>query len=74
LHDAIHKRVALQRCGRTVARLVLDLFPEPPGLPDNSATYLEQVDDVYKSDAYHSLSIEGYSVTLELIERMKSGN
>tara|TARA_A100001391_G_scaffold205405_2_gene205840 strand:- start:30284 stop:31843 length:1560 start_codon:yes stop_codon:yes gene_type:complete len=55
-------------------QVVLDLFPAPPGLPDNSATYLEQVDEVYKNDAYHSLSIEGYSVTLELIERVKSGN
>jgi Fic family protein len=28
----------------------------------------------YKSDAYHSLSIEGYSVTPELIEKVKAGN
>jgi Fic family protein len=31
------------------------------------------VDEIYKSDAYHSLSIEGYSVTPELIERVRSG-
>lgn len=35
---------------------------------------LKQVDDIYVTDAYHSLSIEGYQVTTELIERVRSGN
>ena len=35
--------------------------------------YMSQVEEIYKSDAYHSLSIEGYSVTEELIERVRSG-
>lgn len=35
--------------------------------------YLRHVDDVYVYDAYHSLSIEGYQVTPELIERIRSG-
>ena len=32
------------------------------------------VDEIYQSDAYHSLSIEGYSVSAELIERVRAGN
>ena len=39
-----------------------------------SATeFLEQMDACYKLDAYHSLSIEGYRVTDELISKVKSG-
>jgi fido (protein-threonine AMPylation protein) len=53
---------------------VIAIFPELPGLPDDKQAYLSFVDDIYKSDAYHSLSIEGYSVTPELIERVRSGN
>ncbi|MRH78984.1 cell filamentation protein Fic [Spiribacter sp. C176] len=53
---------------------VLDLFPAPPGIPSDTALYLKQVEDVYTSDAYHSLSIEGYQVSHELIEKVKSGS
>jgi fido (protein-threonine AMPylation protein) len=53
---------------------VLKAFPKPPGLPRNRDAYLKFVDDIYKSDAYHSLSIEGYRVTPELIERVRLGN
>ena len=35
--------------------------------------YMKDVDERYKHDAYHSLSIEGYQVTEELIEKVKSG-
>lgn len=35
--------------------------------------YLEEVDALYVADAYHSLSIEGYRVSPELIERVRSG-
>ncbi|MEX2234545.1 MAG: hypothetical protein WD824_20430 [Cyclobacteriaceae bacterium] len=34
---------------------------------------MKQVADIYVTDAYHSLSIEGYSVTPDLIERVRSG-
>ena len=53
---------------------VLDAFPASPGIPDDRDTYLKAVDAVYVSDAYHSLSIEGYRVSPELIERVRSGN
>jgi hypothetical protein len=52
---------------------VIKRFPAPPGIPGNTDKYLEKVDDVYKSDAYHSLSIEGYQITSGLIEKVQSG-
>lgn len=52
---------------------VIDNFPPSPGMPDDAGAYLEQVEDVYVTDAYHSLSIEGYRVSPELIERVRSG-
>jgi hypothetical protein len=52
---------------------VLKTFPPAPGLAKNKASYLKQVDEVYVSDAYNSLSIEGYKVSAELIERVRSG-
>ena len=48
-------------------------LPRSPGLPDDHATYLKAVEDLYTFDAYHSLSIEGYRVTEEIIERVRSG-
>jgi fido (protein-threonine AMPylation protein) len=53
---------------------VLDIFPRPPGLPRDREAYLRSVDDIYRSDAYHSLSIEGYTVSPDLIERVRAGN
>jgi DNA polymerase/3'-5' exonuclease PolX len=44
-----------------------------PGLPNDTDAYLKFVDEIYTSDAYHSLSIEGYRVTPELIERVRAG-
>ena len=49
-------------------------FPSPPGPPEDRQAYLHFVDEIYKSDAYHSLSIEGYRVTPALIERVRAGN
>lgn len=37
------------------------------------AGYLERMEACYKLDAYHSLSIEGYRVTDELIQKVRSG-
>jgi len=52
---------------------VVATFPGQPGLPADRDRYLRLVDDIYKSDAYHSLSIEGYGVTPVLIERVQRG-
>ena len=51
---------------------VLDAFPVPPGPPADRARYLQAVDRLYPSDSYHSLSIEGYRVSEELVERVRS--
>ncbi len=53
---------------------VIAAFPKAPGLPSDREAYLRFVDDSYRSDAYHSLSIEGYNVTPALIERVQQGN
>jgi len=52
---------------------VITRFPEAPGLPKNIGAYLKRVADAYVMDAYHSLSIEGYQVSPELIDRVRSG-
>src|SRR5579872_1453684 len=52
---------------------VIESFPKAPGLPRNASAYMKRVDEAYLTDAYHSLSIEGYRVTTELIERVRSG-
>jgi hypothetical protein len=51
---------------------ILKQFPAAPGQPSDIAAYLKAADDIYVTDAYHSLSIEGYRVDLELIERVRS--
>jgi hypothetical protein len=48
-------------------------FPQAPGMPREIAAYMKSVDDAFVTDAYHSLSIEGYRVTPDLIERIRSG-
>lgn len=52
---------------------VLERFPSPPGQPADINAYLKRVQDSYVTDAYHSLSIEGYRVSPDLIERVRSG-
>jgi Protein of unknown function (DUF1488)/Fic/DOC family len=52
---------------------VINNFPGAPGPPKDKAAYLRFIDEIYQSDAYHSLSIEGYSVTPALIERVRGG-
>ena len=53
---------------------VIEIFPKVPGLPADKDAYMKFVEDIYQSDAYHSLSIEGYSVTPELIDRVREGS
>jgi len=52
---------------------ILKQFPAAPGRPSDIAAYLKAADDIYVTDAYHSLSIEGYRVDPELIERVRGG-
>jgi hypothetical protein len=59
---------------QSMRETVIEHFPEAPGIPRAVKAYLKQVDDVYTTDAYNSLSIEGYQVTTELIQRVRSGH
>jgi hypothetical protein len=52
---------------------VLEKFTDPVKIINDREAYFASLDDIYTSDAYHSLSIEGYHVTEELIERVRSG-
>ncbi len=53
---------------------IIPLFPTPPKTASEIKPYMQRVEDVYITDAYHSLSIEGYRVSAELIERVRQGN
>lgn len=53
---------------------VLGTFPPAPGAPLDIEALLKDVEARYVTDAYHSLSIEGYRVTATLIEKVRDGN
>ncbi|HSA59558.1 MAG TPA: Fic family protein [bacterium] len=53
---------------------VLKIFPDEPGLPKTAGKTLKVIQELYSQDAYHSLSIEGYQVTEELINKIADGN
>jgi hypothetical protein len=52
---------------------VLAVFPPPPKVLPDPTRYLQRVNEIYTQDAYHSLSIEGYQVTAELIQKIADG-
>jgi hypothetical protein len=52
---------------------VMNNFPEAPRKKTNIDAYMKHVEAIYLMDAYHSLSIEGYRVSAELIERVGAG-
>ena len=59
---------------RTFRGAVLETFKDlPPNPVSKPETYIQHVEAVYEHDAYNSLSIEGYRVTPELIEKIRSG-
>lgn len=53
---------------------VLKKFPAPPGRPIDVDKLLKDVGVRYVTDAYHSLSIEGYRVSASLIEKIRDGS
>ena len=53
--------------------VVIKQFPTAPGLPKDHEKYMKLVEEIYVTDAYHSLSIEKYRVTPELIDRVRTG-
>lgn len=55
-------------------KIIIDKFPAAPGVPKNIDTFISSVKEIYVTDAYHSLSIERYQVTPELIDRVRNGS
>ncbi len=53
---------------------VIEYFPEAPTGSVDTQGYLAELEDKFVTDAYHSLSIEGYRVTHEMIEQVRYGN
>jgi hypothetical protein len=62
---------ALWRRMHPVVQAARPALPQPSPTPE---AYLAQAVSVYVRDAYHSLSIEGYRVTPDLIERVAQGH
>ncbi len=52
---------------------VINDFSPAPGIWEDKEAYMANVNEAYITDAYHSLSIEKYKVSAELIERVSSG-
>jgi Fic family protein len=52
---------------------VLKAFPAAPTPPRDIEELLKDVEARYVTDAYHSLSIEGYRVTATLIDKVRDG-
>jgi hypothetical protein len=52
----------------------IEIFSEAPGISKNKHAYLDRIEKLFITDAYHSLSIEQYTVTPELIEKVRLGN
>ena len=59
---------------RQMRNVVIKYFPDSPGEVLSVNDYLRKIQENYSSDAYHSLSIEGYRVTPELIEKVSGGD
>lgn len=54
---------------------VIEVFSDPPGISSSSEQgkrVIRIIQERYTQDAYHSLSIEGYEVTEELINKIKN--
>ena len=58
---------------QTMRKQIVGKFPQAPKKTIRPKQYLQQVEEAYVRDAYHSLSIEGYQVSPELIEKVRSG-
>ena len=54
-------------------KTVMEMFPSAPGAVGDISAYMKAVEDIYVTDAYHSLSIEGYRGSPALIEHVRTG-
>lgn len=53
---------------------VIGIYPKAPKERKSVEEYMKLVDEKYLEDAYHSLSIEGYRISEELIDKVRAGN
>jgi len=53
---------------------IIKLFPKPARTSRERKYLIKTLDNIYTQDAYHSLSIEGYQISEQLIEKIASGN
>jgi hypothetical protein len=57
---------------KSYRKIVIDNFPKPLGMSKDKIQCIAAIEETYKRDAYNSLSIEGFDVDEELIERVKN--
>ncbi len=74
VHAASPYVVRLALMWNTMREVVINNFPKTTKIHIDVESYMMQLDEQYKLDAYHSLSIEGYRVTDDLIEKVRSGS
>ena len=53
---------------------VIDQFPAPGEVPSDAEAILSELEERYVTDAYHSLSIEGYRVTPSSLRKCVTAN
>jgi len=58
---------------KDMRQAVVEAFPKSQGLQGSPEQVISRIQETYVHDAYHSLSIEGYRVSEELIEKIARG-
>jgi Fic family protein len=69
---SLRLRAIWAACREAVVRAFRNANLPSATLPNDIEAYLAEIEDLYRNDAYNSLSIEGYQVTDEIIERVSS--
>ena len=64
----------LQSLWKSMRGPVIAAFPTAPGLPKDTEASLAFADELYRSDACHSLLIEGYRINVKLVEHIRIGD
>jgi hypothetical protein len=72
--SASRVRIIWERSREVINELCPDKKPGCDFFSKSLDQTLDTVNELYVHDAYHSLSIEGYAVTPELIEKVSRGN
>ncbi len=55
-------------------KAIISHFNVKPSFQLQESSLVLNLEDIYVNDAYNSLSIEGYTVTTQLIEKIRNGN